>query len=412
MSLALEGLYRPQLLPQFAHLSKDFGDDRRGRQRGHSPRAGEIVDTELHDVKAQFLGSNDQFGIDERAFTFQNDMLENRRADEFEREIHVTHAHPEEHPHQKVVEERIHRTDVSLSGAVEAICADDVGLVLPQQPAGLLQFLHVERQIGICVEDQITARFGKTRLDRTAQFAIHRVMDGADSIIGSCSFVGEPARCIRRCIVDDDDLVVADLACIDQRPASLVRCSQGSCDVLLFVPHRKEERQLLRVRRLIHHSGNLSAPGWRDKFGIMDGQLPPPRVRQRPVTLRLTPGWSRTLSIGWGGLTLALVCTGISSHIIGRPVFWLDDQRWPVLVLIALSALVIGTMALPMLWSYANGPRTAYVSCFASAVLIVVAVMDRHDSPGAAVVQSGLAVAGVLLSIAAFAGRYRVQPGR
>lgn len=144
----------------------------------------------------------------------------------------------------------------------------------------------------------------------------------------------------------------------------------------------------------------------------MAGTLPPPQVQQAPGFLLLTSPWCRVMSIGWSGLALALVCTGISSHIIGRPVFWLDDQRWPIVLVCAFAILVVGPSFLTALWSYANRPSIPIVSGVASAVLIGAAVADRHGSPGAAVVEGALACAATLLTAASFVVRVRPQrPG-
>jgi hypothetical protein len=126
--------------------------------------------------------------------------------------------------------------------------------------------------------------------------------------------------------------------------------------------------------------------------------------------MRLTPGWSRTSFLGWGSLAVALACTGISSHIIGRPVFWLDDQRWPVGVLVLLAVCVAGPALLCAFWSYLNGNWVPVASGVSTAVLAVAALLDRHASPGAAVVEGALAGAGLLITLATFAGIYRVVP--
>jgi len=142
----------------------------------------------------------------------------------------------------------------------------------------------------------------------------------------------------------------------------------------------------------------------------MDGTLPPPRPPKSAAKLRLTPGWSRTAFLGWGGIAIALACTGISSHIIGRPVFWLDDQRWPVGVLVLLAVCVAGPSFFSAFWSYLNRTWVPLLSGGSTAVLAVAALLDRHTLPGAAVVEGALAGAGLLMTLATLAGRYRTSP--
>ena len=123
--------------------------------------------------------------------------------------------------------------------------------------------------------------------------------------------------------------------------------------------------------------------------------------------MRLTPGWSRTSFLGWGSLAVALACTGISSHIIGRPVFWLDDQRWSAGVLALLAVCVAGPSIVCAVWSYLNGTWIPLFSGASTSVLAVAAILDRNSSPGAAVVIGALAGAGLSLTCATIAGRYR-----
>lgn len=122
---------------------------------------------------------------------------------------------------------------------------------------------------------------------------------------------------------------------------------------------------------------------------------------------RLTPGWFRTVLIGWCGLFVALVCVGISSHIIGRPVFWLDDQRWSIPLLIAIALAISGPPIVAAIWALAHGPWMPSVSFIATSVLLFAAFVDRHSSPGAAFVTLALGVSGMLLSASSLAGRYR-----
>ena len=61
------------------------------------------------------------------------------------------------------------------------------------------------------------------------------------------------------------------------------------------------------------------------------------------------------------------------------------------------------------LWSLFHGPHVCYVSIVPTIILVILAAIDRHDSPGSAVVTLILAVAGLCLVAGAFAGRYRLS---
>lgn len=122
---------------------------------------------------------------------------------------------------------------------------------------------------------------------------------------------------------------------------------------------------------------------------------------------RPTRGWSVVILIGWLVMVASLILVGMSSHVIGRPVFWLDDQRWGILgVVLITSALAVPFGAVIAL-GYYRGPLVPQGSVLITIELGVLAVLDRHGSPGAAVVIAALAFAGLLLTLAAFGGRFR-----
>jgi hypothetical protein len=106
-------------------------------------------------------------------------------------------------------------------------------------------------------------------------------------------------------------------------------------------------------------------------------------------------------------MALALVAVGSSSHVIGRPVFWLDDQRWSIPGSILMTVVVSIPIAATVLICYLRGPWVAYLSSIATVEIALLAMFDRNRSPGAAAVLAALAVAGMLFSAAAFAGTYR-----
>jgi hypothetical protein len=124
---------------------------------------------------------------------------------------------------------------------------------------------------------------------------------------------------------------------------------------------------------------------------------------------RLTPAWGRTIALVWLLNMFALVCTGASSQIIGRPVIWLDDQRWGALTLTLLVIATCFPLMATALWSLFHGPHVWLVSVVPVIDLLVLAALDRHNSPGSAVVTLLLGVAGTLSIAGAFAGRYRLS---
>lgn len=128
---------------------------------------------------------------------------------------------------------------------------------------------------------------------------------------------------------------------------------------------------------------------------------------ETPTHRYLTPLWCRVVLSGWLALTLALIAVGSSSHVIGRPVFWLDDQRWTVLGAALITMALAVPIAATIISSYLNGPWIPYLSLLATCEMALLAVLDRQRSPGSAVVLAALAGAALLFSVASFSGKYR-----
>lgn len=116
------------------------------------------------------------------------------------------------------------------------------------------------------------------------------------------------------------------------------------------------------------------------------------------------------MSLGWLIMALALGAVGSSSHVIGRPVFWLDDQRWGVTGTVLMTAALALPFGAVLLFAYLEGPYVPHLASLATVEMIVLAIADRHRSPGAATVIGALAAAGLLLSVAAFIVRFRRLP--
>jgi hypothetical protein len=102
-----------------------------------------------------------------------------------------------------------------------------------------------------------------------------------------------------------------------------------------------------------------------------------------------------------------MVAVGTSSHVIGRPVFWLDDQRWTIPGTVLISLIVAIPIVTVILTCYLHGPGVPYLSSLATLELALLALLDRNRTPGSAVVLAALAVAALLFSVASFAGMYR-----
>ena len=124
---------------------------------------------------------------------------------------------------------------------------------------------------------------------------------------------------------------------------------------------------------------------------------------------RLTRVWGRTVALGWTLIAVAMITVGASSQVIGRPMIWIDDQRFGAVTLIMLVAATFAPVIALVTWSLLAGPWVPFLSLLVTGELILWAALDRHNSPGGALVTIFLAIAALLLSVASFGGRYRLS---
>lgn len=121
--------------------------------------------------------------------------------------------------------------------------------------------------------------------------------------------------------------------------------------------------------------------------------------------VRVHPVWARVLAVFWVMVTLSVAAVAISSDLIGRPVWWADEQRWSTPVLYALGLLFLLPSVLLTVLSMLRGPWVHWGAWIVSVELAVLAVVDRGASPGSAVVLAILAVAALLAGFAALSAR-------
>lgn len=112
---------------------------------------------------------------------------------------------------------------------------------------------------------------------------------------------------------------------------------------------------------------------------------------------------------GWVGLTLGLASVGASSQVIGRPVWWADDIRWGTVGVVATVFVVFALCTSIVVWAFLRGPFVPHASIVGGLILGVSAIVDRHSSPGGAVVTGALAASALLLGIGSFSARCQLD---
>jgi hypothetical protein len=107
------------------------------------------------------------------------------------------------------------------------------------------------------------------------------------------------------------------------------------------------------------------------------------------------------LVVGWFSVAAGLVAVATASQVLGKPVWWvsLDGPRWPH---------TIAVLVLPVVALVAAGRRLSWwqwASWSAVASTALVAVLDRTDSPGAALATGALAAGSTLFTVGAALAR-------
>ena len=104
---------------------------------------------------------------------------------------------------------------------------------------------------------------------------------------------------------------------------------------------------------------------------------------------------------------LALLALAIASRAVGKPVTWLGPESNPKFFGLWVAPFVAPIAAGFCAIKY--GRWVSLVGAAASAALAIVATIDFDSTPGIAIGEFVLAGAGILISIAALAGRQSVN---
>jgi len=120
---------------------------------------------------------------------------------------------------------------------------------------------------------------------------------------------------------------------------------------------------------------------------------------------QLTAGWSTVFWAGWLLIAAGFAAVWYSSRLIGLSTWWLGPATDPQLILISLLPFTV-PLAL-MTAGYSAQRWLPWWGIGGSAFVAVIAVFDISRVPGFAAIEFGLAIAGLCISVACFAGVFR-----
>lgn len=127
-----------------------------------------------------------------------------------------------------------------------------------------------------------------------------------------------------------------------------------------------------------------------------------------PVSGHLTPGWSIAFALGWAAVGAGMFGVWRASWQLGLPTWWLATgplrPATTALALFVPIALVIAT--------FRHVRRLPWFGIMGTVALGAIALGDLARVPRLAIAEAVLAVAGLLISLAAFNGVERFPPAQ
>lgn len=120
---------------------------------------------------------------------------------------------------------------------------------------------------------------------------------------------------------------------------------------------------------------------------------------------QLTAAWSTVFWIGWLLIAGSFASIWYSSRLIGLSTWWLGPATDPQVILISLLPFTV-----PLALAAAGWTAQRWLPWWGiggAAFVAIIAVFDISRVPGFAVIEFGLAIAGLCLSVACFAGVFR-----
>lgn len=142
-----------------------------------------------------------------------------------------------------------------------------------------------------------------------------------------------------------------------------------------------------------------------EQLGSPNIPSPPTGSMPTRVVSEVHSVWAMVLAVFWVAMTLSIVAVAVSSDLIGRPMWWVDDQRWPMAAIYSLAVVVIGPSIVVAVVALKRRPYVTLMSFGVAMELAILALVDRHQSPGSAVILGALAVAAALAALASIGAR-------
>jgi hypothetical protein len=146
--------------------------------------------------------------------------------------------------------------------------------------------------------------------------------------------------------------------------------------------------------------GPEAAPAAPPSPPLLTGPEPMPH---RPG--QLSAGWRLIMVVAWVGVVLAWSAVWNASVQLGRPTWWLGTRADPMPVVVRLAPFAVPVVLI--LGALRNARWLAWTGVAGAIVFGGYAVADLSNEPDLAMLEIGVATAGLVVSLLALTGTYR-----
>lgn len=122
---------------------------------------------------------------------------------------------------------------------------------------------------------------------------------------------------------------------------------------------------------------------------------------------QLSTPWRIVFGVGWGGVVLCLAAVWTSSRTMGLSTWWLGAPADPMPLVVQVLPFVLPIAMVA--GAFRNVRFLPLCGVFSAGVLAAIAVGDLEPFHRYGVVEAAVATAGMLVSLASFAGLLRPE---
>jgi hypothetical protein len=125
----------------------------------------------------------------------------------------------------------------------------------------------------------------------------------------------------------------------------------------------------------------------------------------KPPTVRLSSAWAKVTVVAWIIVMAALIAVVVTGRNVGKPAWWIGPESNPSFFLLWIAPFVLPLWTI--LLAFRSSRFVPIVGVVASVVASGFAAGDIVDSPGVALVMGVVALSGLCVALATFAGLER-----